>query len=182
MSDFASAFSAALGEVPEEHRDPSRFVPGVGPHGADVALVGEAPGGTEVETGVPFTGSAGSRLDSVLEELGVDRADLYVTNVVKVQPPENRTPHVAEIDAWRPVLSAELDRVDPAVVVPLGTTATRAVLDTDEGITAVHGEEFERDGRVVVPAFHPAATFYDDSKRPALVADLRAAFAAADGA
>lgn len=180
MSDFETTFADALTAVPDEHRDPSRFVPGVGPHDAAVALVGEAPGATEVETGVPFTGSAGNRLDGALEDLGVDRDELYVTNLVKVRPPENRTPHVAEIEAWAPVLEAELDRVDPEVVVPLGTTATKALLDTDEGVTAVHGERFERDGRVVVPAFHPAATLYDESKRPALEADLRAALEAAE--
>lgn len=176
MSDFESAFADVLDAVPEEHFDRSRFVPGVGPDDAAIALVGEAPGEKEVEQGEPFAGPAGRRLDSVLADLGVDRSELYVTNVVKVRPPENRTPYVAEIDAWLPVLMAELDRVGPRVVVPLGTTATQALLDVDEGVTAVHGQRFEWDTRIVVPTFHPAATFYDDSKRPELAADLEAAF------
>lgn len=172
---FRRVFADALDAVPAEHRDGSRFAPGIGPTSADIVLVGEAPGATEVTEGEPFVGQAGRRLDSALESLDVDRADLYLTNVVKVRPPENRTPRVGEIDAWAPVLSAELDRVDPVVVVPLGTTATQAVLDTDEGVTALHGQVVERDGRVVVPTFHPAATFYDDSKTDAIIEDIRTA-------
>lgn len=179
MSDFEERFEEALAEVPDEHVDRSRFVPGVGPLDADVVLVGEAPGETEVREGEPFVGRAGSRLDRALEAAGVDRSKVYITNLVKVRPPENRTPHVAEIDAWRPVLDAELERISPAVVVPLGTTATRALLDTDEGITDLHGRRFERDGRTIVPAYHPAASLYDRSKGDAFEADIRAAFEAA---
>lgn len=175
MSDFQTAFDEAVEQVPAEFRDPSRFVPGVGPLDAEVMVVGEAPGATEVTEGEPFVGRAGAKLDSVLDDVGVDRADLYLTNVVKVRPPENRTPTVAEIEAWLPVLDVEIERVDPAVVVPLGATATEAILDVDEGITAVRGEVFERRGRLVRPTFHPAAMFYDESKQADFEADLRAA-------
>lgn len=179
MSDFEERFGDALEAVPEEHVDRSRFVPGVGPLDAEVVLVGEAPGENEVAEGEPFVGQAGRELDRVLADLGVDRSSVYVTNLVKVRPPENRTPYVAEIDAWRPVLDAELERISPAVVVPLGTTAAQAVLDTDEGVTDLHGRQFERDGWTVVPAFHPAATFYDETKRDDFEADILAAFEAA---
>jgi len=179
--DFEREFADVLDDVPDEQFDRSRFVPGVGPLDADVVLVGEAPGGREVEEGEPFVGRAGSRLDRALESIGVDRGSLYITNVVKVRPPENRTPHVAEVEAWWPVLEAELDRVDPRVVVPLGTTATRQLLDVEEGITDVHGERFERDGRLVVPVYHPAATLYDRSKDDAFEADLRSVFESARG-
>lgn len=177
--DFTRAFADALAEVPREHVDESRFVPGVGPFDAPVALVGEAPGADEVAAGRPFVGQAGTRLDEALAALDVDREALYVTNLVKVRPPDNRTPTAGEVRAWRPVLDAELERVSPAVVVPLGTTASRTILGTDDGVTAVHGRRFERDGRVVVPAFHPAAQLYDPSKADAFEADLRAAFDAA---
>ena len=176
MADFERAFTNALDEVPGEFVDESRLVPGTGPLDAAVVLVGEAPGADEVETGAPFVGQAGARLDESLEAVGVDREDLYITNLVKVRPPDNRTPHVDEIAAWQPVLAAELERVSPAVVVPLGTTATSELLGTDEGITTVHGERFERNGRLVVPAFHPAAQLYDPSKAEALESDLRTAF------
>lgn len=179
VTDFETAFADELAAVPDDHFDRSRFVPAVGPLDADVMLVGEAPGAQEVEQGEPFVGQAGRQLDRALDDVGVERDALYITNLVKVRPPDNRTPRRGEIDAWRPVLEAEIARVDPGVVVPLGTTATRALLDTDEGITAVHGRRFERFGRVVVPAYHPAAGLYDESKLSAFEADLRAAFDAA---
>lgn len=177
-ADFETTFEAAMAAVPDEYVDPERFVPGVGPLDADLVLVGEAPGATEVEQGEPFVGQAGSQLDAALETAGIDRAAVYVTNVVKVRPPENRTPRADEIAAWRPVLAAELDRVDPAVVVTLGNTATRALLETDEGITDLRGRRVEWDGRVVVPTYHPASLFYDEGKRADLEADLRTAAAA----
>ncbi len=93
-----------------------------------------------------------------------------------MRPPENRDPYVAEIEAWWPVLEAEIERVDPTVLVPLGSFATDELLDTDETITALHGRTFEREGRTVVPSFHPAAALYDRSKVDALESDLSAAF------
>lgn len=177
-SEFEDRFADELVEVPAEHFDRARFVPGVGSTDAEVAFVGEAPGATEVEEGEPFVGRAGAELDGVLADLGVDRSTVYVTNLVKVRPPENRTPRAAEIAAWRSVLEAELACVSPSVLVPLGTTATRELLDTDEGITDVHGRRFDRDGRTIVPAFHPAASLYDRSKRDAFESDVRAAFEA----
>lgn len=177
-TDFERTFEDVLAEVPEEHFDRERFVPAVGPLDASLVVVGEAPGGTEVEEGEPFVGQAGKQLNGALEEAGIDRTAVYVTNVVKVRPPNNRTPHVDEIEAWRPVLEAELDRVDPAVIVTLGNTATRALLDTDEGITDLRGERVDYDGRAVVPTFHPASIFYDQGKRADLEADLETALAA----
>ena len=175
---FESSFEDALAAVPREHFDRDRFVPGVGPLDADLVLVGEAPGATEVEEGEPFVGQAGRQLNAALEAAGVDRSAVYVTNVVKVRPPDNRTPHVAEIEAWWPVLEAELDRVDPAVVVTLGNTATRALLDTDEGITDLRGRRIDWNGRVLVPTYHPASLFYDEGKRADLEADLQTALSA----
>jgi DNA polymerase len=166
---------ARIDAVPPENYDEETFVPGAGPMDAPLMIVGEAPGAQEVEQGAPFVGNAGRRLDSFLEAAGIDREDCYLTNVVKFRPPENRDPLVGEIRAWRPVLEAELERVDPAVVLTVGNAATRTVLDTDEGITDLRGETFERDGRLVVPTFHPAATFYDGSKRDAIEADLETA-------
>ena len=176
---FETVFADALEAVPDEHRDPDRFVPGVGPHSAAVMLVGEAPGGQEVAQGEPFVGQAGQQLDRTLESIGHDRRELYVTNLVKVRPPENRDPSVAEIGAWRPVLEAELERVDPAVLVPLGSFATAELLEEDGTITDLHGELFEADGRIVVPSFHPAAALYDRSKVDAIESALRTAFEAA---
>lgn len=179
MTDFEAAFEDELEAVPPEYRDRSRFVPGVGPLDADIVLVGEAPGAREVEQGEPFVGPSGAQLERTLETLGIERDDLYITNLVKVRPPENRTPHKAEIAAWRPLLDAELERVDPSVIVTLGTTATRALLDTDDGITDLHGRPFDRGERVVIPVYHPAAVLYDRDKLADFEADLDEALAAA---
>lgn len=173
MSSFETDYEEVLSTVPDEAFDRSRFVPGAGPDDADAMLVGEAPGEQEVEAGEPFVGSAGGRLDSALDDAGVDRERLYVTNLVKVRPPENRDPRRAEIDAWFPVLEAEIDRVDPDLLVPLGSFATEELLDGDVKISDVHGETFERDGRTVLPAYHPAATFYSDDAAAAFEADVR---------
>ena len=174
-TEFEEEFESELAAVPTEQFDRSRFVPGAGPMDATIVVVGEAPGEQEVAEGAPFVGNAGRRLDSLLEEAGIDREGLYLTNVVKIRPPENRDPRVAEVEAWRPVLDAEIERIDPAVVLTLGNAATRAVLDTDEGITSVRGRTYERDGRTVVPTFHPASTFYDESKESAILSDLELA-------
>ncbi|WP_137291033.1 uracil-DNA glycosylase [Natronorubrum halophilum] len=173
--EFETEFATVLEGVPDDQFDRDRFVPGVGPLSADVMLVGEAPGGQEVAAGEPFVGQAGQQLDRVLESIGFDRRDCYITNLVKVRPPENRDPYVAEIDAWWPVLEAELERVDPSVLVPMGSFATAEILDTDETITDVHGQPFEHEGRIVVPSFHPAAALYDRSKVDAIESDLAAA-------
>lgn len=177
--EFTETFAAALGRVPAEFFDRSRFVPGTGTLDAEVMLIGEAPGADEVEQGEPFVGRAGQVLDDALAELGVDRTDLYITNVVKVRPPDNRDPTADEIAAWEPVLRAEIERVDPDTLVPMGNFAARHLLDTSDGITELHGKVFTRDGRRIVPAFHPAATLYDRSKTPDFVDDLRAAFGTA---
>lgn len=174
--DFESTFEDELADVPAEHFDRSRFVPAVGSLDAKVMVVGEAPGEQEVEQGEPFVGQAGSQLDSMLDEIGVERDDLYITNLVKVRPPENRDPRRDEIDAWWPVLEAEIERVDPNAIVTLGNFATRELLDTDEGITDVRGRSFELKGRTVYPTFHPAATFYDRSKAEDIEQDLKKAF------
>ncbi|WP_306054504.1 uracil-DNA glycosylase [Natronococcus wangiae] len=173
--EFETVFADALETVPDDQFDRERFVPGVGPLSADVMLVGEAPGGQEVAQGEPFVGQAGKQLDRALESIGHGRRDLYITNLVKVRPPENRDPYVAEIDAWWPVLEAELERVDPSVLVPMGSFAAAELLDADETITDLHGQRFEREGRTVVPAFHPAAALYDRSKVEAIESDLATA-------
>lgn len=176
---FEDVFAEALEAIPDENRAPERFVPGVGPLSADVLVVGEAPGQQEVVHGEPFVGQAGKQLDRALESIDYDRRELYITNLVKVRPPENRDPYVAEIDAWWPVLEAEIACVDPTVLVPLGSFATSQLLDTEETITDLHGQKFDVDGRIVIPSFHPAAVLYDRSKVDALESDLTTALALA---
>lgn len=179
-TDFETTFDEALAGVPDEAFDRSRFVPGVGPLDAALVFVGEAPGEREVEEGEPFVGSAGGRLDSILESLGIERRDLYITNLVKVRPPDNRDPHRDEIEAWRPVLDKEIEHIDPAVVVTLGNVPTHSLLDTDKGISNIHGNYTERNDKMIIPTYHPAATFYDDSAERAIENDVRTAAQTAD--
>lgn len=173
--DFETEFEEVLTNVPKEQYDRDRFVPGSGLFDAGVVLIGEAPGEQEVEQNEPFVGPAGKRLQSTVSDVGLDRATLYITNLVKIRPPENRNPHREEIEAWKPLLDAEIERVDPAVVVPLGTFATREMLDTEKTISELRGTAYERSGRLVVPTYHPAASFYDESTQNALTDDLRLA-------
>ena len=122
-------------------------------------VVGEAPGANEDLTGVPFVGRSGQLLDDLLAEQGLLRDELYVTSVVKCRPPGNRTPRSREIATCRGYLDLQLASVEPAVIISLGNTATRAILETTRPISALRGEVHHQPGtaRLVVPTFHPAA-------------------------
>ena len=150
----------------------THVVTGCGDPDARVMLVGEAPGAAEDATGEPFVGAAGKRLDALLAVAGLSRGDVYIANILKCRPPGNRDPKKSEVAACTPWLDAQIDAVDPEVVVSLGNFATRFVLGTTEGITDVRGRVREVDGRTVLPVFHPAAAMYDPSKRAALEADF----------
>lgn len=173
--NFETEFEATLTNVPEEQYDRDRFVPGSGPLDAEIVLVGEAPGEQEVKQNEPFVGPAGTRLRSMLGDVGLAGVEPYITNLVKIRPPENRNPYREEIEAWKSVLDAELEHVDPTVVVSLGAVASRELLDTEQSISALRGETYERNGRRVIPTYHPAASFYDESTQDALAEDLRLA-------
>lgn len=173
---FRETYSNFFEQLDEDYWNEKRFVPAVGPETADVVLVGEAPGANEVEEGEPFVGRAGDKLDKILNKIGVKRSDLYITNLVKIRPPDNRDPHKDEIRAWKPLLDAEIERIDPDFVLTLGNFPSREMLGIKEGITSVHGRIYTREGRKIMPVYHPAATLYDNSKTPDLEKDLRKAF------
>lgn len=135
-----------------------RVVVGSGSFDAALCLVGEAPGRTEDEGGQPFIGPSGRLLFRLIgEELGLEREQCYVTNVVKCRPPANRTPTASEIATCRPWWEEQLTLLGAAVVVTLGNTATRAVVGTTESISRLRGRILEADGFRVVPTFHPSA-------------------------
>lgn len=173
--EFKERYDGFFRQLDSGYYDKERFVPAVGPEDADVMLVGEAPGAQEVEEGEPFVGRAGEELDKMLRKIGTEREDLYITNLVKVRPPDNRDPKTGEIEAWEPLLEKEIQKVDPDIIVPLGNFASRQLLDTRKGISSIHGRIFSREGRKIMPAFHPAAVLYDRSKEPELEKDLRKA-------
>jgi len=144
----------------------TQVVFGSGDPDADLLFVGEAPGEQEDLQGIPFVGRAGKLLTSLIEGIGLDRDSVYIANVVKCRPPGNRDPLPLEIDSCRPYLEAQVQFIDPRVVVTLGNFATKLLLDTKEGITKLRGQQFpfrtgsvpERpEGSVLVPTLHPSA-------------------------
>jgi uracil-DNA glycosylase family 4 len=124
---------------------------------AQVMVVGEGPGQQEDEQGIPFIGRSGQLLVDLLGEIGFDRDDVYIANVVKCRPPRNRDPRPDEIDACKPYLRRQIELVDPAVVVTVGNFSSKLLLGTTTGITKLRGSAYEWWGRHLVPTFHPAA-------------------------
>lgn len=135
----------------------TQVVFGDGDPEADVVFVGEAPGQREDEQGVPFVGRSGQLLDQLLGEIGLERSDAYIANVVKCRPPNNRDPRPDEIAACKAYLSEQLQLIDPKVVVTLGNFSSKLLLKTETGITRLRGTAYEWWGRHLVPTFHPAA-------------------------
>ena len=150
----------------------SRIVNGVGPEDADLVFVGEAPGEREDAEGEPFVGRSGSVLDAVLRENGLARADVRITNCVRCRPPDNRDPTSEELANCRGYLEAEVEALDPTVLVTLGKVPSQHLLGRDVAITSEAGrvETVELGGtsRDVLLCVHPAATLYDRSQRETL--------------
>jgi DNA polymerase len=152
----------------------TQVVFGVGDPHADLLFVGEGPGEQEDLTGEPFVGRAGRLLTSLIEGIGLTRAQVYIANVVKCRPPGNRDPLPLEIESCRPYLEAQVAFIEPKVVVSLGNFATKLLLDTKDGITKLRGREFPfRDGAVLIPVFHPSAVLRNGG---AALAQARADF------
>jgi DNA polymerase len=135
-------------------------VPGAGKPSAKVMMIGEGPGKDEDETGHPFVGSAGRYLDHVLERVGIDRDDLFITNIVKCRPPQNRTPKKMEIETCvSNYLFNQIGIIKPKLIVLLGGVAAKTLLGI-KSINEARGRIIERDGRKYLVGYHPAARFY----------------------
>ena len=143
-------------------------MPGVGPCPADILIVGEAPGFNEDRQGEPFVGAAGKLLDTLLARIGLSRADVYITNVLKCRPPMNRDPMPNEADACSPYLKRQLELVQPKVVLILGRHALERLMPGQGSISRIHGSLVKRGDVAYVPLYHPAAALHNG----ALVADL----------
>jgi uracil-DNA glycosylase len=140
------------------HETRTQVVFGVGDPSSRLIFVGEAPGRDEDLKGEPFVGPSGQLLDRlVLEEIGLTRDRFYIANVLKSRPPGNRDPLPSEVEACRPWLEAQLDLIDPLVVVTLGNFASKLLLHTKEGITKLRGRSYPYRNGVLIPTFHPAA-------------------------
>jgi len=174
--DFKEKYQDFFDTLHRKYFDEGRFVPAVGSDSSDYMLIGEAPGANEVEQGEPFVGRAGKRMNDILSDIGVDRSELYITNLVKIRPPDNRDPKKEEIESWAPLLDEEIENVDPDIIITLGNFPSKYMLDTSKGISQIHGRIFTREGQKIMPVFHPAATLYDRSKGPELEKDFRKAF------
>jgi uracil-DNA glycosylase len=131
---------------------------GMGDTAAPLMFIGEGPGAEEDRQGLPFVGRSGQLLDRLIhEELGTSRDRVYICNVVKCRPPENRDPKPDEIDACRPYLQEQLDLIRPLVVVTLGRFAGQWLLGTTEGVTKLRGRSYPFAHGVLIPTLHPAA-------------------------
>jgi DNA polymerase len=162
----------------------TQVVFGEGDPGAGLMVVGEGPGRDEDIQGRPFVGRSGQLLDKLLlEEAGLHRREVYIANVVKCRPPNNRDPLPAEIASCRPYLDEQVSIIGPAVILTLGNFASKTLLDTTEGITRLRGRTYPYpgpsgpnpglSGPVVVPTFHPAAALRGGGE---VVAKMRADF------
>ena len=143
------------------HQGRTKVVFGAGNADADLMFVGEAPGRDEDLQGLPFVGRAGKLLDQLLNEVGLERSDVFVTNVLKSRPPGNRDPELAEIDACKPYLHSQVELIEPRVICTLGNFSTKLLTRSQRGITSVRGKPqvHELGGRAVrvYPIYHPAA-------------------------
>ena len=166
--DCAGCRCCSLGET--RHK----LVFGVGNAQAEVMLIGEGPGEQEDLQGVPFVGPAGKLLDDMLEMIDLDRQKVYIANIVKCRPPQNRDPLNVEQEACRPWLDRQIALVNPKIIVCLGRIAAMALIREDFRITREHGQWFERDGRRLMATYHPSALLRDVDKRPEAFMDLRA--------
>jgi len=173
---------ALMREMQERHACPliatrTKLVFGAGNANADLMFVGEAPGFYEDQQGLPFVGRAGKLLDQLLEEIGLHRRDVFITNTLNCRPPDNRDPLPDEIEACKPYLFRKIELIEPNVVCTLGNFALKLLTRSSAGITRVHGvaQQQELGGRRVrlYPLFHPAAAL----RGTAVLEQLRADFA-----
>jgi uracil-DNA glycosylase len=138
------------------HKGRNKIVFGDGDPKAQLVFVGEGPGADEDAQGLPFVGRAGKLLTQMIEAMGLQRKDVYICNVVKCRPPENRAPEPDEVSACSPFLIRQIDSIHPRVIVCLGATAAKTILNTTRGISQFRGEWLEWRGHKLMATYHPA--------------------------
>jgi uracil-DNA glycosylase len=157
--------------TPELRKDATQLVFADGNAEADLVFIGEAPGKNEDQQGKPFVGAAGKFFDQMLDMIGLKRSDIYITNIVKYRPPNNRDPYPDEKSAFMPYLESQLEVIQPALVVTLGRHSLNCFLP-DLSISQVHGQPKRFKGRIYLPLFHPAAALYNGGMRQTLIDDF----------
>jgi uracil-DNA glycosylase family 4 len=160
----------------------NKIVFGVGDPHAGLMFVGEGPGADEDAQGEPFVGRAGKKLDEMIQAIGLQRSEVYIANIVKCRPPDNRDPEADEVATCTPFLFKQIGAIRPAVIVTLGSPATKTLLKTKVGITRMRGQWHEFAGIPVMPTFHPAYLLraYTPENRRKVWEDLLAARARLD--
>ena len=160
---------------PDLAREATNLVMGDGNINAKIVFIGEAPGKKEDLSGLPFMGAAGTFLNEMLATVGLDRRDVYITNIVKYRPPDNRDPKTSEKQAFWPYLVRQLEVIQPQVVVTLGRHSMGYFLP-DQKIGDIHGQpsqiQFGKNQMTIVPLYHPAAALYNGGLRATLIADF----------
>jgi DNA polymerase len=177
-----------------EYRQQNKYkvVPGEGNAHAKIMLIGEAPGEWEAKSGRPFVGASGRLLDSLLQSIGLNRADVFITNVVKDRPPDNRPPTAPEIRLYAPFLREQIDIIQPPIIATLGRFAMEFLFDffqmpeKGQKISKLHGARLQAQasyGQVtVIPLYHPAVALYTTEQRETLAADFQVLRQAAEEA
>jgi DNA polymerase len=181
MEDVQTDKAGALAQIadkirhdnvaPELAASATQLVFGVGSPVADIVFIGEAPGKNEDLQGEPFVGAAGKFLNEMLSSIGLDRSDVYITNIVKYRPPDNRDPTPDEILDFIPYLKQQLAIIRPKLVVFLGRHSMSVFLP-ELKISQAHGKPVRKGGQVYLPLFHPAAALYNGGMRETLMADF----------
>jgi len=151
----------------------TQVVFGTGNPQASIMFVGEAPGFYEDREGVPFVGAAGKLLTELLQSIGLERSDIYIANVIKCRPPNNRDPLPDEIDTCKPFLLQQIEFIQPKLVCTLGNFATQTLLERKVGITKVRGQVIRLENFVVFPLLHPAAALHQGNLRVPLKEDFQ---------
>jgi DNA polymerase len=151
----------------------SQVVFGVGNPEADLMFVGEAPGADEDVQGIPFVGRAGQLLTKIIEAIELTRDDVYIANVIKCRPPQNRNPDPDEVETCEPFLFQQIDLIKPKVIVALGKFAAQALLRTDAPISRLRGRVFEYRGSKLIPTFHPAYLLRNPSSKREVWEDMK---------
>lgn len=165
--EVASCFKCSLSKTRKN------AVPGEGNYNAEIMFIGEAPGATEDEKGIPFCGAAGKFLDDMIASINLSRQDVFITNTVKCRPPENRDPEDSEKDACRPYLESQIALIKPKLIVALGRHAVASLLPGQASISKLHGRVLKRpNGIVYLPLYHPAAALHNGGLRQTLMDDF----------
>jgi len=154
------------------HLSRIQAVLGAGNIHSGLVLIGEAPGEDEDNLGTPFVGKCGRLLDDILRSVGIRREEIYISNVVKCRPPNNRPPAPEEAFMCSGHLAREIRLINPLVIVTLGATSTKTILGTEEQITKLRGKVFDIGGIKVIPSFHPSYILRQGNKRKDLESDL----------